>query len=228
MRILNFNFRALLIVCGILVGVTTSPATEFSEVERLLDQAEQLLLVGVSDKGGSRSFEEAIGLTEIAAERLDGADLSPAEARKLSLELKALQEDLDIFTELYADRFYGVFPLVRLINSTLLEDEGLALTEQMSQPPDVAAVVIATRKFLKQINDYHHPNIIITSQPTSHRLENVAFEVLVRDGRSAPHTRRAMVSALSEEDIDALDRGDVSSQLVARIKTAFDAVDLIV
>ena len=86
----------------------------------------------------------------------------------------------------------------------------------------------APRANLKQINAYHHPHIIITSQPTNHRLENVAFEVLVRDGRSTPHTRRALVSVLSEEDMDALDRGDISSQLVGRIKTAFDAVDLIV
>lgn len=227
MRILNFNFRALLIVCGVLVGVITSSATDFSEIERLLDQTEQLLLVGVADKGGSRSFEDAIDLAEVAAERLDEADLSPAETRSLSLELKALQEDLDIFTELYADRFYGVFLLVRLINSALREDEGLALTEQMSQPPDVAAVVRATRKFLNQIDGYHHPHIIITSQPTSHRLENVAFEVLVRDGRSTPHTRRALVSVLSEADMDALDRGDISPQLVERIKSAFDNVDLI-
>lgn len=163
-----------------------------------------------------------------ATERLDDVDLPPAEIRSLLLEIKAVQKDIGILTELYEERFYGVFPLVRLISSTRLEDEGYAFTEQLDHPPDVASVELATRKFLNQIDKYRHPHIAITSLPADRRLENVVSEVLLRDGRSTPLSRRTLVTALSEEDLNAFDRGEIDSQLVDRINTALDTVNLIV
>ena len=43
-----------------------------------------------------------------------------------------------------------------------------------------------------------------------------------------PLSRRAIVVALSEEKLNAFDRGEIDSLLVDRIDTAFDAVNLIV
>jgi len=228
MHIISIYFRFFVIVCGALMSVAANSATDSSEVGELLDRAEILLLVGVVDKGASRSIEEARELVETATERLDDVDLTPSETQNLSLELEAVEEDLEILTELYQKRFYGVFPLVRLISSTRLEDEGYAFTEQLDHPPDVAAVVIAARKFLNQVDKYRHPHVVITSLPADRRLENVASGVLLRDGRSTPLSRRALVAALSEEDLSAFDRGEIDSQLVDRINAALDAVNLIV
>jgi MFS family permease len=228
MRFISIYFRVFVFVCAVLLSVTASSATASSEVNELLDQAETLMHMGVVDKGASRSFEEARALVETAASRFKELDLSPAESRSLSLELEAVQEDLRILTELYAERFYGIFPLVRLISSTSLEDEGLAFTEQMDHPPDTAAVVTAARKFLNQIDKYRHPHIVVTSVPADRRLENVVSELLLRDGRSTPQSRRALVAALSEEDLAALDRGEINSQLVDRLNAALASVNLIV
>ncbi|MFW2438919.1 MAG: DUF3488 domain-containing protein [Arenicellales bacterium] len=228
MRIISIYFKAFFFICGVLLSVTANSATDSSEVNELLDQAESLMYMGVVDKGASRSFEEARERVETATERLDDVDLTPVETRSLSLQLEAVQEDLRILTELYEERFYGVFPLARLIGSTRLEDEGYAFTEQLDHPPDVAAVELATRKLLNQIDKYRHPHIVVTSIPADRRLENIASEVLLRDGRSTPQSRRALVAALSEEDLDAFDRGEIDSQLVDRINVALDAVNLIV
>jgi len=225
---LSIYFRALVFVCGVLLPLTASSTTGSSEVNELLDRAEFLMRMGVVDKGASRAFEESGELLEKAADHSKEVDLSSAESRSISTQLNALQEDLSILTELYEERFYGIFPLVRLLSSTPLEDEGFAFTEQTDHPPDLAAVEIATRKFLKLLDKYRHPHIVITSLPADRSLENVASELLIRDGRSTPLSRRALVATLSEEDVDALDRGEIDSQLVDRIITAFDAANLIV
>ncbi|MDX2477998.1 MAG: hypothetical protein QNL05_11615, partial [Gammaproteobacteria bacterium] len=224
---LRIYFRALVFVCGVLLPLTASSTTGSSEVNELLDQAEFLMRMGVVDKGASRAFEESGELLEKAADHSKEVDLTSAESRSISTQLNALQEDLSILTELYEERFYGIFPLVRLLSSTPLEDEGFAFTEQTDHPPDLAAVEIATRKFLKLLDKYRHPHIVITSLPADRNLENVASELLIRDGRSTPLSRRALVATLSEEDVDALDRGEIDSQLVDRIIAAFDAANLI-
>ena len=228
MHFIKIYFRIFVFICGVLLSATASSATDSSEVNELLDQAEALMHMGVADKGASRSFEVAGALVERAADRFKELDLSPDESRSLSLELEAVQQDLRILTELYAERFYGIFPLVRLISSTSLEDEGLAFTEQMDHPPDAAAVETATRKLLNQIEKYRHPHIVVTSVPADRRLENVVSELLLRDGRSTPQSRRALIAALSEEDLAALDRGEINSQLVDRLNAALDSVNLIV
>jgi hypothetical protein len=228
MRINRFACRLLVVVCCGFLSVAANSATDSSEVGDLLSRAEALLWLGVVDKGASRSFVEARDLLESASARLTETDLSPDETRRLTLELESVQENIEILTELYEERFYGVFPLARLITPTLLADEGFAFTEQLFHPPDVAAVEVATRRLLNQIDNYHHPHVVITSLPADRRLENVAWELLHRDGRSTPLARRALVAALGAEDLDAIDRGEIDSQLVARILAAVDAVNLIV
>jgi len=216
------------VVCCASLAATAHSATDSSEVGELLDRAEALLRLGVTEKGASRSFEEALDLVDRATERQDEADLSVDERRATSQEIEAVRADLEVLMELYEERFYGVFPLARLILPTLLTDEGLGVTEQLFHPPDVAAVVIAARDFSNQIGQDQNPHVVFRSWPADRRLENVASEVLLRDGRSPPLTRRGLVAALSAEDLDAFDRGEIDLQTIDRLLAAFDAVNLVV
>jgi hypothetical protein len=215
------------VVCLSLTTPTHSVA-DSSEVSALLDRAESLLWLGAAEKGASRSFEEALDLVDWATELLDEADLSPDERRHQVAEIEAVREDLELFIELYEERFYGVFPLARLIVPTLLTGEGRGSTEQLFHPPEVAAVEIAARSFSNQIVLDQSPRVVFRSLPTDRRLETVAFEGLVRGGRSRPLTRRGLVAAVSPEDLEAFDRGEIDPQLIDRMMTALDAVSLIV
>ncbi len=210
------------------LAATISQASASSEVDEVLQRADLLLRLGVLEQGADRSFEEAGRLLESAELGIDEAGLSPAVRERLTRELNAVREDLALLTELYEERFYGVFPIARLVASSAIEDEGLAISEQLFNPPDAAAVMITTHKLLDQLKQYDHPHIVFRSSPSDRRLENIAAEVLLRDDRSTPHMRRALVKGLSMEELEAFDRGEITAELVGRLYSIFDAVSLFI
>jgi hypothetical protein len=217
----------ILVLCIVLVSAQSGLASAAVAPDELLERADLLLRLGVLEKGAGRSFEEAGRLLEAAVEGIEEADLLPADRQRLIRESDAVREDLELLTELYDERFYGVFPLARLISPTMLVDEGLAVSEQLFHPPDVAAVLITTRKLLKLLDRYHHPHVVFRSSPNDRRLENIAADVLLRDGRSTPHLRRALINGLSTEELEAFDRGEITPRLIDQLYTIFDAVSLL-
>lgn len=228
MRIIKRFLPVCLALGSFLLLPAASRATEASEIHDLAARADALMRLGVAEKGASRSFGEATALLTEADQRLAGADLPPTTEKELALEIEAVREDLEDLVELYEDRFYGVFPLVRLTLPTLLADEGLVITEQLFHAPDEAAVMVATRKVADLLDEYHHPYVVFRSSPTNRHLENVASDGLLRDGRSTPYTRKTLISALSPEDLAAFDRGDPEPEVIGRLATALDAESLLV
>jgi hypothetical protein len=144
-------------------------------------------------------------------------DLSQSETRNLALEIETVRKEIEIISELYEERFYGQFPLARLISQKMTEDEGLAFTEQLYHPPDVAAVNFALHGFLKQIGSHNHPHVLITSKPPDRHLENVVLEALFRDGRSTPIGSLMLIRKLSQDDLETFDRGRIDPALVNRM-----------
>jgi len=223
------KFRAcILFLCIGLAAVPTSAVSQSVEIGDLMDQADLLLRLGVLQKGAGRSFEEAGQLLETIENDIAQADLGPADRQRLTQELDAVREDLELLTELYDERFYGVFPLARLISPTMVMDEGLAVSEQLFHPPDEATVLITTRKLLNQLERYDHPHVVLRSSPNDRRLENIAAEVLLRDGHSTPHMRRALVNGLDVEELEAFDRGEITPGLIDRLYDVFNAVNLLI
>jgi hypothetical protein len=198
------------------------------DIHSLAARADTLMRLGVAEKGASRSFEEATALLDEAEKRLANADLPPAVEEELRLESATVREDLTDLMALYEERFYGVFPLARLTVPTLLADEGLVIAEQLFHPPDVAGVIIATRKVAGLVDEYHHPHVVFRSSPENRRLENIAAEELLRDGRSMPYTRKTLVSALGPAELAAFDRGELDTEILDRLTTALNTVSLLV
>ena len=190
----------------------------------LAARADALMRLGIAEQGASRAFGEASALLDRAEGELAQADLPSATVAALTREIEAGRQDLGHLVALYEDRFYGVFPLARLTGPTLLADEGLALTEQVFNPPDVAAVIIATRKVADLLDEYHHPYVLFRSSPANRLLENVASEELLRDGRSTPYNRKTLINALGADQLSSFDRGDLGPEVIGQLAQALDAV----
>ncbi len=223
----RFRAAALVLLFGLQIGVAFAD-DDAAQIRDLVARADALVRLGVVESGASRCFGEAAALLDTARDRLAETDLSPADAAQLTLEIEAVAEDLGLLTELYDDRFYGVYPLARLVVPSLLADEGLVITEQLFNDPDVAAVMIAARKVVDQLDTFNHPHIVFRSSPTDRRLEVVAFDEFFRSGGSMPYGRRALVAALSPEDLAAFDGGELESELIDRLARALGAVNLLV
>lgn len=220
---------AVLIVVLVAIPVTAErPAPDAAAISQELDGAELLLRLGVMEKGAGQSFQDASDLLAGTREQLASAELTAEDRQRLEREIAAIDENLDLLVELYEDRFFGVFPLVRLTIPSLLADEGFALTEQLFHSPNEAAVRAATKALLSQIDMFFHPHVVIRSASKDRRLESLAFENLLRDGRTTPHTRRDVIGALSETELGSFDNGDFDPEIVDQLRIAFGAADLLV
>ena len=228
MRVSRFPIVVLISILAAAPAAMALASTEASDIRDLVTRAEIQLRLGVKENGNSRSFEDAERLLETAEVQLAGTDLSSDERERLELEIDAVQEDLELLRELSEERFYGVFPLARLTIPTFLADDGFAVTEQLFHTPDEAAVEAATRAFLTQVDVFHRPHIVVRSSPVDRALENLVAVILRRDGRTTVHTRRGLVKALSPRELEAFDQGEPTPQLVDRVRSAVDAVNLLV
>lgn len=220
---------AALIVVLIAIPVTAAPPVpDAAAISRELDRAELLLRLGVVEKGAGQSFEDASDLLEAVREQLSATDLTGEERQELKREFAAVEENLDLLIELYDGRFFGVFPLVRLTVPFLFANEGFAVTEQLFHTPDEAAVRSTTRALFTQIDSFFHPHIVIRSATKDRRVEILAFEDLLRDGRTTPHTRREIIEALSEDELVSFDSGEFDPRVIDELRKAFDATNLMV
>ena len=216
------------LLAGCILPAAVLDAAQAEQIRDLAAQADALMRLGVAEKGASSAFEEASAMLTQAEELMAGADLSPASREALNLEIEAVRDDLADLVDIYEERFYGVFPLARLTLPTLLDEEGLVVTEQLVNSPDAAAVIMATRKVAELLDEYHHPYVLFRSSPANRRLENLAAEELLRDGRSTPCTRKTLVTALSRDQLAAFDRGELGPEIIGRLASSIDAVNLLV
>ena len=219
---------ALIVVLAAIPLTAMPPAPDAAAISQELDRAELLLRLGVVEKGAGQSFEDASDLLEAARLQLAAADLTAEDRQRLEREFAAVEENLSLLVELYEDRFFGVFPLVRFTIPFLVADEGFALTEQLFHSPNEAAVRSATRALLNQIDTFFHPHVVIRSTTEDRHLEILAFENLLRDGRTTPHTRREIILALTEAELGSFDDGEFDQEIVDRLRIAFGAADLLV
>lgn len=201
---------------------------DLTEVPELLAQADMLILMGIRDLGAGRSFVEAEELVNRAAGELDSGRIPPVELENYRRQVDAVREDLENVTDLYAERFFGVFPLARLVNSFPSEDEGLTFTEQLYHPTDHAAALMVTRKMNAQLSDFHHPHVILRSSPPVRPLENLAAEELLRGGSTRVHSRRQLIQILDDKQLADFDSGNLTPEIVSHISHRLGAVSLVI
>jgi hypothetical protein len=220
----------LLIATALFSSAPVSASTEHEaqQIQAIIDQAQNRLWLGIYNKGGNRAFEEGLELVETASGMHQQAQLTPEQKNELSSQIFALEQELELLIELYGERFYGIFPLARLMITSSQIDGGLAITEQLHAPPDTAAVEIATQNFAKQISHIDSPHIVIKSLPENRLLENLAHEVLAREGGLLPQNRSALIRALGTRQLDAFEQGLIDPQMRTAMMQAFNGESLIV
>lgn len=199
-----------------------------AEVLLLLDRAETQVWLGISDNGASDAFEAGLSQLEEASAVVDSSDLS-ADARSiLRRQISDVKEQLETLVELHEDRFYGVYPLARLLVPTLLVDAGFSVTEQLFHPPAIAAIEIACRQFSAKVRFVDVPRVIFRGDPRDPLLENVAHSVLAREGKTLPISRRGLLTVLGPDGLSAFDAGNIDGGMITRIMGSLDVESLII
>ena len=224
----TFQLFVLSLTASLVLIASPAIPQEPAQVPDLLKQAETAMTMGVNDLGASRSFEQAGELLEQATQELEKGNFSGQALENYQRQLEATREDLDILTELYEERFFGIYPLARLTKASLYADEGLAVTEQMFHAPDIAATLMAAQKLSRRLARHTHPRVVFRSSPPNRMLENIAAEVIVREHSATVISRRHLVANLDDEQLASFDSGHLEPEVIDQLITHLDAVNLIV
>jgi hypothetical protein len=214
-----------------IVGIGPLSASEQdneTNINALLNDAESHVWLGISNNGATRAFDQGLQLVNQASKQLESSNISATRRQALSKEIIALEEQLSVLIALYQQRFYGVFPLARLVMPTKSHDGEKLKTEHMYHPPEVAAVDAAATGFASKVDNIDRPQVVIRSTPLNRALENVVFEVLARSTTALPVVRRDLVNILGTTELEAFDNGADSPATVQRLLDKLDSTSLII
>ncbi len=208
-------------------GLLAAEDVEHS-IDLLLNRAEAQVWLGIANKGASDAFEEGLAFVEEAETALENARLPPDRVDFHSRQIGDVREQLQANIEIYRDRFYGVYPLARLLRPTLLADDGFGLTEQLFHPPDVAAIEIAGRGLSSKVDTPSPATAVLRSNPRKVELENLAHSVLAQEGRLIPVNRRGLLNVLGPAGLERFDAGDIDQELLSLLIRELNVTNLLV
>jgi hypothetical protein len=220
----------LLVVAACLVCLAPQPvcATDVSEADRLIAEAEANLWFGLAENGRAREFARGLQVLERADEVLQTADMPDADRARLTLRFDALREDLTLNLERSQRKFYGAYPLARLTIPYPMVVRETDRTETFRLPSDLDAVKWATERVVTDILRFQYPHVVLRSDPRNRAFENEAMRVFSQANRPFVHGRGEVIDALSSEDMAAFDRGEIEAGTVARLMEHFGAAKLLV
>jgi MFS family permease len=206
----------------------SAQAEDGSEAHRLTTQAEAMLWFGLAENGRIREFSEALELLERAEASLAKAGVPDADRTKLALRIETLQEDLTLNLERSRRKFYGAFPLARLVVPILASARQDDVTETLHIDPDNEAVRRAAERIVVDIIRLQYPHVVFRSDPPNRAYENEAMRVFSSANRPFAHNRAELLEALTLEDSAAYDRGDFDRAVIGRLMQTLGAAKMVV
>jgi hypothetical protein len=217
---------AAICLCG--VAVWPVWADDAAEVRRLTSQAEAMLWFGLAENGRVDEFAEALELLDRADELLGAAAMPDTNRTRLNRQIEILREDLTLNLERSRPRFFGTFPLARLIVPFPMMSQQIDLTETVLDDFANEAVRGAAQRVVDDVVRWEHPHVVFRSVPPNRAFENEAMRVFAGANRPFAHSRAELVEVLTPEELAAYDRGGFDSGALGRLMEALGAAKLLV
>jgi len=211
----------------VLAVASVAEADPESDARLLIDQAGGIFRFGLVESGGSPELAQALDLLDEADRLTASADLTAAAREKLSEQIQATREDVNHLLKRDGARFYGRFPLARVISQTVFVNNAM-ITEELFWPPAEAAVQRASQTAIDEVIRFRYPHVVFRSEPADRSLELVALNVFAHASRPITHSRTRLIEALSAEELAVFDRGEINPQIIETLSDAFHAVNLLV
>lgn len=203
-------------------------AEDGTEAHRLTAQAEAMLWLGLAENGRVGEFAAALELLDRAEELLATADVPDADRTKLASEIDTLRVDLNLYLERSRRKFYGAYPLARLVVPILASARQDDITETLHIDPDNEAVRRAAERIVVDIDWLQYSHVVFRSDPPNRAFENEAMRVFASANRPFAHSRAELLGALTSEELAAYDRGEFDRAVVDRLRQALGAAKMVV
>ena len=151
--------------------------------------------------------------------------ITVAEQKKNLLLISALFQDINEQADISHDKFYGVFPLVRLLRPSLFQDQSANRSYELVDDPGIIAGTSAARNLVDSILNrwglIPQFDVIFLSQPNSPQLENEILSEFCTSPKFFVHSYKELVDILSIGDLAVLKNGQLKPSILEKIFCSF-------
>lgn len=224
-----------IILLAAVLSLSTFPdviAGELENAQKHIANAESYYWVGLAENGNVDAFREGLVHVEKARSILKLSAVPPAQSASLLQQAAAIDNALRGQEQYYRDRFYGIFPLVRLLKKSLFSDESATGTFELLRMPDVVAVTKAA-KYLSgpAINDFINlpqMNVVVSGDGLSPLVEERALSVLNSSTKLFARSTRQVANLLSPDEYLRFRSGRIDGNVVKSLAKGFRCSHLLV
>jgi len=224
----------LIILSFFMFGLSYSEEINNSEdvIKEYIKHADTYYWFGMAESGNVESLRKGIDYLDLATQLLENSiDIDENEINSLLNEINALKTDLNGQIELSYDTFYGVFPIIRLMNESILNDPSAMGTYELVDDPVVIASTAAMKNMAMEITGKwgREPqlDVVFTSIPNNPDLENEALYIFNTSTKYFVHNKREVVSVLNAQELESFEQGIMTTQMKNKLINSYNSSTLI-
>jgi tetratricopeptide (TPR) repeat protein len=205
----------------ILIFLIISALFLCSDIGETIHHADTYYWLGIGEHGDMEAFKNALDYLEKAESKLNNANLPEEIIDSLHQKIMTLREDIIYQQDMAHDTFFGVFPLNRIIGSTIFSDAGAYGSFEFIDDPDVIAVCNGAEKVVETLNRSlkYSPQygVVINSNPPNPALENEVRYIFNLDPRFFVHTSQEIASALTLDELKKFKANEIDTDLITHL-----------
>lgn len=147
-----------------------------SEILQNIKHADTFYKLGMFERGNMQAFRASINYLDKAESLLENSNLAGNLKKEINSNIYTLRQNVNEQADMAHDTFYGVFPIVRYLNSNIFLDSQVYDTFELFDDPAIIAVTKNLQLFCDNfIRDYKQDiqfEVFFTSDPDNPAYEN--------------------------------------------------------
>ena len=172
----RFSFFLFIVV---FISQTVWSKTESHTIAQDIQHAETYIWLGIEENLNASAFQRGLFYLRRAEDKLLQSEILVTEiGLKAKIRIKMLRRDLERQLLMSKGKFYGLFPLTRLINESIFMDVSANKTYEIADTPSIVAALNALDDMVAVLSDQFkiQPQFdtFIRSSPTDPTIENEA------------------------------------------------------
>jgi tetratricopeptide (TPR) repeat protein len=203
-----------------------------SEIDELLHHARTYYWLGLADKGNMDDFGSGLAILEETEQRLRGMEIDTEARDAYKSALERLREDLVFQADIAHDTFFGVLPLVRVLDGRVFGGESSPVPYVLFDDPLVIAATYAgeilTSQVLASWPRVPQMDVVVRSAPPAPDLENELLYLYSVLPYYYIHNDGEVYEALGDVDYGVFRSQGTTRATVEKLLYSFEVPELLV
>jgi Cdc6-like AAA superfamily ATPase len=200
-------------------------------VQDYIKHADTYYWFGMAESGNVESFNKGLDYLNRAKVLLAGSKISDDTKIEVMNEISALTTDLNGQIGLSHDTFYGVFPVVRLITTSIFNDPLATGTYELVDDPMVIASTQAMKNMALEIvgkwGREPQLDMVFTSIPNNSDLENEALYIFNTSTKYFVHNKREVVSVFNKKELYNFQQAIMTPEMKDKLISNYNSSTLV-